>query len=89
MGVNTVRTVMVAGDETSRWEEVEKYDGWWLFILLETSSTLKVTDKKPACERRSMTNQIKFKSGPVYLCEAAIHSVDLILKLFFHQGGLY
>lgn len=60
MGVNTVSTVTVAWDETSRWEEVGKKDGGFSVFCGLTESKF----RKQACERRCMTNHTKLGKGP-------------------------
>lgn len=54
MGVNTVSAVTMAGEETSRWEDVgevgEGGQQWWLFSIFlhfsDLESKLKVSHKK-------------------------------------------
>lgn len=68
-----VSAVTVVGDEVSRWEDVER-KGWLAFQFLGTESKLKETRTKQACEHRSMTNHIKSKTSPIYLCRAALNT---------------
>lgn len=44
------------------------------FQFLGTESKLKVSHTKQACEHRSMSNHIKFKTGLFYLCKAAMNT---------------
>lgn len=59
---------MVAGDETSCWEDVGKKDGG--FLIFKNW----VTPTKQDCEQRSMTNHIKTKNGPIYLYKAVMNT---------------